>query len=501
MTASRLRRRSGRAALPFALLSAGVLAGAPAQAADLQGQPRLGHDCRSTIVPPDDGAYCLAGDSGTSLGFRSSLLTAIGTVETFAAISGQSSTSLTPARLVATDPRRVGQTNRVMVAGLKASLLDDRLTLTTQFGSSEYVDRSRPRAAFRDGSARRIGLNLKLIDTTRLRCSVSGDFSDVSDEFYLGPAIADSAALALPGRRLALSSALHWNGARLSASNDQYRSRLGTFTARRISVSRNGISLGVKSSSGAARVGSGSSSIVGLATNRAMTLEIDVPAVFPSFLSSESLPAALLPRSVLLAWRDGASSTLTAGASEHFERRGFEINAAWDTPVGETSIGVWRDRRLGASARLGQRDERVVNVSHIVRRGDWRFGLDAMIADHSSTRGSGLSDRTVAVGGSIAYEVANGPRLMIQLNDDRGRMATGDDSFITARRGHQLSATVDLTDYLRQRFDRPDLRLKIDYRRQLDRSTTAIGGYQQLIDRWTDGHSGEGLLLSFGMIL
>ena len=80
-------------------------------------------------------------------------------------------------------------------------------------------------------------------------------------------------------------------------------------------------------------------------------------------------------------------------------------------------------------------------------------------------------------------------------------MESDDLSFLTARRGQQASASLDLTDYLRKRFERDDLRLKIDYRKQLDRSTTAVSAYQQLVDRWSDGFSGEGLLVSFGMKL
>ena len=137
----------------------------------------------------------------------------------------------------------------------------------------------------------------------------------------------------------------------------------------------------------------------------------------------------------------------------------------------------------------------------MIHLGGWRFGVDATVAANRSTRGSGLDDRNVAFGGSIAYESTNGPRLMVQLSQDRGRMESDDLSFLTARSGQQISASLDLTDYLRKRFDRNDLRLKIDYRRQLDRSTTAVSSYQQLVDRWTDGYSGEGLLVSFGMKL
>ena len=464
-------------------------------------QTALPQTCDAASLNDADGARCVTDDSGTSLGFRASQALSVGTIETFATLSGQANNAFTPDRLTASDSRRVGEANRVMISGIKARLLDDRLTLTTQFGWSDFIDRSAPRAEVRDGSARMIRLDLKLVESAMLRWSVAGEMSDVSDNFFIGQAIGDGAQLALPGRRLALSSALNWQRTRFTAAHDDVRSNFGNFASTRFGVSRNGVSLSLKSGSGSLRTSADLPLLSGRTDSRSASLEFDLATMVPGLAMDERLPAALLPKYLLLGWRGGSSETITAGTSERFERQGIELNGTWETPLGETTLGYWRDRRFGATADLGQREERVVNLSHMVRAGDWRFGVDAMVAKSSSTRGSGLSDRTVAMGGSIAYEVKDGPRLMVQLSNDRGRMAAEDDSFLTAQRGQQISASLDLTDYLRKRFERSDLRLKIDYRKQLDRSTTEISAYQQLIDRWTEGYGGEGLLVSFGMKL
>lgn len=456
--------------------------------------------CDVAPLVESDGARCTTDDAGTTLGFRASQVTQLGTIETFATFSGQASNAFTPERLIASDTRRIGQSSRVMISGMKARLLDDRLTLTTQFGWSDFVDRSPPRAEIRDGSARRIRLDFKLVDSAALRWSVAGELSDVSDNFFIGQVFGESAQLALPGKRLALSSSLNWQRIRLTAAHDDYRSSFGAFTSSRFGISRNGISLSLKSGSGA--LGTSQTSLLSSRSDsRSVTLEFDLATLAPALAMDEGLPAALLPKYLMIGWRGGSSESLVNSTTERFARNGIELNGTWETPIGETSLAYWRTRRIGAIVALGRRDEEMVQLSHMVRKGDWRFGVDGMISHSSSTRGTGSSDRNVAWGGSIAYDVAGGPRLMLQLNDDRGRMATEDDSFLTTQRGQQISASLDLTEYLRKRFERNDLRLKIDYRKQLDRSTVAVSEYQQLIDRWTDGYSGEGVLVSFGMKL
>ena len=457
--------------------------------------------CAPTVATEAKSSRCVSGDGSTNLRLSTTQSTPLGIVETFTSLTSKSANTLTADRLVASDTRRLGNDHRVMIAGMTARLLDDRLTLTTQMGLSDFTDRSSGRVAQRAGTAHMVRFDVKLAASDRLRWSVAGEMSDVSDDFYIGQAFADGARLALPGRRLALSSTLNWQRARFTAAIDDYQSRFGSFASGRVGVSRNGLSLSVRTIRGQFDGGEGQSQYLSHTDSNSATLEFDLATMTPALAMDESLPAALLPRYAMIALRRGSSESHFAGSAERFERQGIELNATWETPLGETTLGYWRDRRVGATADLGRRDEQMVQMAHMVRLGGWRFGVDATVAADRSTRGSGLDDRNVAFGGSIAYESRNGPRLMVQLSQDRGRMESDDLSFLTARRGQQASASLDLTDYLRKRFERDDLRLKIDYRKQLDRSTTAVSAYQQLVDRWSDGFSGEGLLVSFGMKL
>lgn len=469
-----------------------------ARAADLA--PSIDACATATIAAPD-ASRCVGPDGIMRFRISATQSVGSGTIETFTSLTNQSPNALTADRLVASDTRRLGNAHRVVIAGMTARLLDDRVTVATQMGLSDYRDRSEGRTENRAGSAHMVRLDVKLADNRRLRWSVAGEMSDVSDDFFIGQASADGARLALPGRRLALSSTLNWQRARFTTSFDDYRGTLGGFASGRVGISRNGLALSLRTSRGQFDSGAGTSQFLTRTDNRSATFEFDLAAMAPVLAMDESFPAMLLPRNAMIGLRQGSSENRFAGVVERFERRGIELNATWETPIGETTLGYWRDTRVGATADLGQRDERMTQLAHMIRLGGWRFGIDASIAASRSTRGGGLDDRNIAFGGLVAYETRSGPRLMVQLSQDSGRMENDDLSFLTARRGQQVKASLDLTNYLRKRFDRDDLRLKLDYRKQLDRSTTEVGAFQQLIDRWTDGQSGEGVLVSFGMKL
>lgn len=475
-----------------------ALAAAGARAAELA---PVGDRCAPELVAGAETLPCLPDDGTTRIRLKATHSISIGTIETVTAITSQDVNALTADRLVASDRRRLGNDHRVLISGITARLYDDRVTLTTQMGISDFSDHMSGRVKYHGGSALMARLDAKLADTERLRWSVAAEMSDVSDDFFIGQAFADGARLSLPGRQYALSSTLNWRRTRFTAAIDDYHSRFGAFASGRVGIARNGVSLNIRSMRGQFDSGEDINRYSSRTLNQNATLELDLATMAPALAMDDRLPAALLPRSAMISIRRGSSENHFAGTVERFERKGLELNATWETPIGETSLGYWRDRRIGATAALGQRDDRMVEMTHTIRRGGWRFGVDASIAANRSTSGDGLDDRNIALGGSVAYESMNGPRLMVQLSQDRGRMESDDLSFLAARRGQQISASLDLTDYLRKRFDRADLRLKIDIRRQLDRSTTAISSYRQLVDRWTDGFSGGGLLVSFGMKL
>ena len=194
--------------------AAGALAAVGASAAELSPSA---DPCAPTIAGEAKVSRCVSGNGTTSLRLSSTQSTPLGTIESFTSLTSRSANTLTADRLVASDTRRLGNDHRVMIAGMTARLLDDRLTLTTQMGLSDFSDRASGRVEQRAGTAHMVRLDVKLADNDRLRWSVAGEMSDASDDFLIGQALADGASLALPGRRLALSSTLNWRRARFTA--------------------------------------------------------------------------------------------------------------------------------------------------------------------------------------------------------------------------------------------------------------------------------------------
>ena len=211
--------------------------------------------------------------------------------------------------------------------------------------------------------------------------------------------------------------------------------------------------------------------------------------------------AALVPKFLMLNWRTGESENVTAASIDRYSRRGWEVYASWETPIGDTSFGYWRDQRTGATPALGIRRDELIQLSHMVRWHGWRVGIDGMLSSNSSDKGSGQADRTFSLGGSIAYSRPNGPQLMVRMGRDESRGRSYDDSYRSSQDYSSITASLDLTDYLRKRFDRQDLRLKLEYRKRIEDSTFESADFDQTYALWSDSYQREGLLVSFGMKL
>ena len=467
---------------------------------------------RTPFAAPIDyaGPRCLFDNAALGFNFTSRQATDMGMFEAYATIAGSSGGALTPERMIAREASRLGDENRVVIAGLKASLLDDRVMLTTEMGWSEYFGAvmrtgSPERASFRseprDGTARRIKLDLTLVDTPRLRWTMTGEMSDVSDDFFMGQAAAMRRQIAFPGKRLALSSALKRGPARFTAHLDNHQSSFGTFTSGRLGVSYNGFSLRLKTSAGNVTPIAGSPLLAATSENRNLSLEVDFNTLSPSLASNTGLLAALVPDNLMLNWRAGESESVTVAAVNRYSRKSWEINGSWETPVGETSLGYWRDQKVGTTPELGVRGDESLQLSHMVRWNGWRAGVDGLMSSNFTRKDGGQSDRTFSLGGSIAYSKPNGPQLMIRMGRDESRGRSHDDSFRSSQDYSSIAASLDLTDYLRKRFERQDLRLKLEYRKRIEASNYTFADFDQSFEVWSDAYRREGLLVSFGMKL
>jgi hypothetical protein len=209
----------------------------------------------------------------------------------------------------------------------------------------------------------------------------------------------------------------------------------------------------------------------------------------------------LVPSMVSLSFQSGETESRTVSSTERYDRSSFGVDGTWETPIGETMLSYWRDSRTELTSGAQSRSSETMQVSHFVRRGNWRFGLDASLVSGSGEGSSGYHERGWSFGQSIAYSAPNGPEFRLALGQDRDVMRMRDDSFASTDNYSRITASLDLSRYLQKRFERPDLRLTVDYRKALERSDSEMDLYDEMVERWVDGYRREGFLMSFGMKL
>jgi hypothetical protein len=209
----------------------------------------------------------------------------------------------------------------------------------------------------------------------------------------------------------------------------------------------------------------------------------------------------LVPTTVYVSIGSGETESRFQASAERYARSSLGMDGNWETSFGETSLSYWRDTRTWLTGDARSRSSEAFVADHSIRRGNWRFGVDAML---TRSRGEGSFDsaqRDLSFGQSIAYSVKDGPEFQLHLGQDRSRMRLNENSYVSADRYSSITASLDLSKYLQKRFERDDLRLTFDYRKIVDRSEAEFTDYDELVDRWIDSDRREGFLMSFGMKL
>jgi len=208
----------------------------------------------------------------------------------------------------------------------------------------------------------------------------------------------------------------------------------------------------------------------------------------------------IVPSTLSFSYKSGESESRYAELTRRYRKTSLGMDGSWDTPLGETSLSYWRDQRTGLTEGAGSSTSETYEISQFVRRGHWRFGLDASLYRARGEGSAGYDDKSLSFGQSIAYSVTDGPQFSLHLGQDRGESRRLDDSYLSSDRYSSITASLDLSRYLQKRFERPDLRFTLDYRKTVDR-TDETDVYDELVERWVDGNRREGFLMSFGMKL
>lgn len=433
--------------------------------------------------------------------------TKFGQTQTFANFAFGTTSPWTPQRQLNTYRPGMLEQNSAMLIGVSQGMLDNRLRLTTEMAWSD----SRERALFdapllarggRElrGTSRLVRAEATLLDSPRRQFTLKAEYSTVSDGFAMRQAMVLGRGIALPGKRLALSSALKLGSTRFVASLDDYRSFYGTGSSRRLGVSHNGISLSLRSKSFDFQPSSGQFATLSSRSGQtSISLDFDMTSLSPALAAPFKALGPLAPQSLSFNWRSGWSENSYAGIAERFRRTGWDASASWDTPIGETSFDYSLDRRVGVAPLAVTKTNQSYQLTHMVRLGGWRLGADVMLSKDSATGSRGYRERSWSTGQTLAYSRANGPEFRLRIGQDRDRMRYFNNTYASSTNGLSVTATLDLTQFLRKRFERDDLRLKFEFRKRVDSNEDTTALLEDLFERSVARTDRSVFLLSAGM--
>jgi hypothetical protein len=377
------------------------------------------------------------------------------------------------------------------IIGFDAQLMNGRFTFSTdivkaddEIDTRDYRDpqlRDRDRSASIADTSRRHRFQARLIDTENLRLLVDGDFGNTSEGFATSLAELPNGRLVLPTTWSMMSSSLEFGEARLKVDYQDY-------TTNREQLKRQGVTLGYASSA--------------LSIYRKEGMEFNLTrggqwlkrTAF-SGINADVIVADVLPDAVAEAI-DPIRPFLPTVVNAGFERgdiiraellpgprdRVQTANAAmtWDTRLGETTASFWERRIQTDIVQPGGGDDdiplvrsrdRFADISHNVRRGNWRFGAGlSMIETDDTVAGIRSTEREVAPHVSVAYEPDGGPRIELRYGAADAQSQILDDNLAARAKSKQIQLSVDLSRFAQDELNKPDAKLKLEYRYDLNGS-------------------------------
>jgi hypothetical protein len=154
------------------------------------------------------------------------------------------------------------------------------------------------------------------------------------------------------------------------------------------------------------------------------------------------------------------------------------VAMTWETNLGETTASVW-DRRINTDiVAVGQEDvpladsrDRFIDVSHKLRRGNWQFGAGlSLIETDDLIAGERRAEREIAPHLSVAYAPENGPKIELRVGAADAQSQIIDDNVAARAKSRQIQLSVDLSSFAQDELNKPDAKLKLEYRYDLNGS-------------------------------
>lgn len=482
---------------------------APVAQVELIGSSRLG--CGEGVplwTATNGGTQCAFDTAVRGLRMNASDRIGSATIEAYATVARTTSGAFSPDTLLIAPDHRSNEATDFMMVGVKSSAFDNRLKLTAEFARTqrvvdELIDRQAflPNRTSDSGTSAFLRFDATLADRPGLKWSLAGEYRSVSDDYAVGRSPELLRHFAMPGTRLAISTKARVGTFGLSGAMEQLRTPFGSSTSRKVGVDLDGLSLRLVSREASAAPPAGSTLLDSRTRSSGAYLDIDPAMVASSLLPELGELPALMPTTISLSYKSSETKSRYEGFTDRYEKSSFGVDGTWDTRIGETSLSYWRDRRIGLADSGRSWTSETFQLSHSLAWGNWRIGMDASVVRIRGEGSSGYDDRALSFGQSLAYSVPDGPQFRLELGQDRSAMRMHDDSYLSSDSYSSVTASLDLSRYLQKRFERPDLRLTLDYRKAVERSDSEMSLYDELVERWIDGSRREGLLMSFGMKL
>lgn len=405
------------------------------------------------------------------------LVTPLGEVEVHGGVGRvDTSDAVTFERLQWADPYL--EDSAAIGIGAVEKLLGGRLTIGTDLSWSSSTSELRDETATpieflsRGGAARWNKIDAKIFDDPDFKWSITGEVSTVDKGYRGNPAAHPVGVVPLAGERNNWRTKLSVSGVDALVSLEHFA---GTFFARdatRAELDFEGIDATVYRKELQRRSPLDPAQWTSRKDVSGATVDLIPRLLMPGFASN----TPLVPQLVSTTFEAGRID-YPAGLDAVEGVTSVEALVQWKTALGDTTATYTRERQGRNDPVVGFSGEsdQLIDVSHVVKFGDWRFGAGvSWIALGNTSVDDGFADSSVSGTFSIRYMPAHGPKFSASLGHNEDDFALDGLDFSSLSRATTLDVSLDLTDFVQDQLDRRDTSLSLQYRHQLRDTATSF---------------------------
>jgi len=321
-----------------------------------------------------------------------------------------------------------------------------------------------------------------------------------SDNYSIGDIPGLQQIFAIPGGRFSLTTSAKLAKTGIRASYSKLDTSFGGSQTMRAGINRSGLSLRIASRKSSVTPSLRTGFVESRTSGTSLYVDIEPTTLFPGLAASADPLPELLPVLLSIGIDTNQTKTVASGQFIRYRRSGWGLFGTWDSRLGDTMMDIRRESRRGLDDMPGEQTGQksfMLTASHAIRHGNWRFGLDLFAMGNSASGSGGYAGRMFSIGPSISYRAEGGPEFTLGIGKDSGSSYSSDRSFVMDQSGSAITARLDLSKFLRRRFERNDLIFRTEYRKRLDASVTSYSPFDEQIERESAQRIREGLLVSF----